>query len=75
MNAYDNPVQFNFIIARIPGRVITAADSMPRMEKDPKEKLVSNVCEDVETQVNVKSAGASEKRFSTEGDVETEAQI
>ena len=79
-NACDYVLQFNFIIAHIPGKNNTAADYLSRMEMDPKEKLVLKIREDVETrpiEVNVQSAGVSEEEqiFFTEDDGETEAQI
>ena len=78
-NACDFVIQFNFIIAHIPGKNNTAADYMSRMEMDPTEKLVLKIREDVETrpiEVNVQSAGVSEEHiFFTEEDNETEEQI
>ena len=79
-NACDYVLQFNFIIAHIPGKNNTAADYLSRMEMDPKEKLVLKIREDVETrpiEVNVQSAGVSEEEqiFFTEDDGETEALI
>ena len=35
-------IQFNFVIAHIPGKNNTAADYLSRMETDPKEKLVGD---------------------------------
>ena len=63
-NACDFVIQFNFIIAHIPGNNNTAADYLSRMEMDPTEKLVLKIREDVETrpiEVNVQSAGVSEE--------------
>ena len=79
-NACDFVVQFNFIIAHIPGKNNTAADYLSRMEMDPTEKLVLKIREDVETrpiEVNVQPAGVSEEEqiFFTEEDSETEEQI
>ena len=79
-NACDFVIQFNFIIAHIPGKNNTAADFLSRMEMDPTEKLVLKIREDVETrpiEVNVQSAGVSEEEqiFFTEEDNETEEQI
>ena len=79
-NACDFVIQFNFIIAHIPGKNNTAADYLSRMEMDPTEKLVLKIREDVETrpiEVNVQSAGVSEEEqvFFTEEDSETEEQI
>ena len=79
-NACDFVIQFNFIIAHIPGENNTAADCLSRMEMDPTEKLVLKIREDVETRpigVKVQSAGVSEEKqvFFTEKDNETEEQI
>ena len=79
-NACDYVIQFNFIIAHIPGKNNTAADYLSRVELDPKEKLVLKIREDVETrpiEVNIQSAGVSEEEqvFFTEDEDETEAQI
>ena len=79
-NACDFVIQFNFIIAHIPGKNNTAADYLSRMEMDPTEKLVLKIREDVETrpiEVNVQSDGVSEEEqvFFTEEDSETEEQI
>ena len=79
-NACDFVIEFNFIIAHIPGKNNTAADYLSRMEMDPIEKLVLKIREDVETrpiEVNVQSAGVSEEEqvFFTEEDNETEEQI
>ena len=79
-NACDFVIQFNFIIAHIPGKNNTAADYLSRMEMEPTEKLVLKIRADVETQpieVNVQSAGVSEEEqvFFTEEDNETEEQI
>ena len=73
-------MQFNFIIAHIPGKNNTAADYLSRMEMDPTEKLVMKIREDVGTQpieVNVQSARVSEEEqvSFTEEDNETEEQI
>ena len=79
-NACDFVIQFNFAIAHIPGKNITAADYLSRMEMDPTKKLVLKIRADVETQpieVNVQSAGVSqEEQVSfTEENNETEGQI
>ena len=78
-NACDFVIQFNFVIAHIPGKNNTVADYLSRMEIDPTEKLVLKIREDVETrpiEVNVQSAGVSEEEqvFFTEEDNETEQQ-
>ena len=79
-NACDYVIQFNFVIAHIPGKNNTAADYLSRMETDPKEKLVLKIREDIETkpiEVKVQSAGVADEEqvFFTEQDDETEAQI
>ena len=79
-NACDFVIEFNFVIAHIPGKNNTTADYLSRMEIDPTEKLVLKIPEDVETRpigVNVQSAGVSEEEqvFFTEKDNETEQQI
>ena len=48
-NACDYVIQFNFVIAHIPGKNNTAVDYLSRMEMDPKEKLVLTTRADVET--------------------------
>ena len=79
-NACDFVIQFNFVIAHIPGKNNTAVDYLSRMEMDPTEKLVLKIREDVATrpiEVNVQSAGVSEEEqvFFTEEDNEAEQQI
>ena len=69
-NACDYVLQFNLIIAHIPGKNNTAADYLSRMEMDPKENLVLKIREDVETRpidVNVQAAGYQKKsKFSSQ---------
>ena len=48
-NACDFVIQFNFIIAHIPGKNNTTADYLSRMEMDPTEKLVLKMRADVES--------------------------
>ena len=58
-NACDYVIQFNFVIAHIPGAQNTAADYLSRLEADPKDKLVMKIREDVQTlpiEINVQSA-------------------
>ena len=78
-NACDYVIQFNFVIAHIPGAQNTAADYLFRLEADPKDKLVMKIREDVQTlpiEINVQSAGVSleEQIFYTNDDDETEEQ-
>ena len=47
-NACDYVIQFNFVIAHIPGAQNTAADYLSRLEADPKDKLVMKIREDVQ---------------------------
>ena len=61
-NACDYVIQFNFVIAHIPGAQNTAADYLSRLEADPKDKLVMKIREDVQTlpiEINVQSAGVT----------------
>ena len=72
-------IQFNFVIAHIPGAQNTAADYLSRLEADPLDKLVMKIREDVQTlpiEINVQSAGVSQEEqiFYTNDDVETEEQ-
>ena len=78
-NACDYVIQFNFVIAHIPGAQNTAADSLSRLEADPKDKLVKKIREDVQTlpiEINVRSAGVTQEEqiFYTDDDDETEEQ-
>ena len=79
-NACDYVIQFNFVIAHIPGAQNTAADYLSRLEADPKDKLVMKIREDVQTlpiEINVQSAGVSQEEqiFYTNDDDETEEQF
>ena len=79
-NACDFVIHLNVTIALIPCKNNTAADYLSRMEKNPTEKLVLKIREDVETrpiEVNVQSAGVSEEEqvFFTEEDNETEERF
>ena len=79
-NACDYVIQFNFVIAHIPGAQNTAADYLSRLEADPKDKLVMKIREDVQTlpiEINVQSAGVSQEEqiFYTNDDDETEEQL
>ena len=78
-NACDYVIQFNFVIAHIPGAQNTAADYLSCLEADPKDKLVMKIREDVQTlqiEMNVQSAGVSQEEqiFYTNDDDETEEQ-
>ena len=72
-NACDYVIQFNFVIAHIPGAQNTAADYLSRLEADPK------IREDVQTlpiEINVQSAAVSQEEqiFYTNDEDETEEQ-
>ena len=72
-------IQFQIVIAHIPGAQITAADYLSRLEADPKDKFVMKIREDVQTlpiEINVQSAGVSQEEqiFYTNDDDETEEQ-
>ena len=78
-NACDYVIQFNFVIAHIPGAQNTAADYLSRLEADPKDKLVMKIREDVQTlpiEINVQSARVTQEEqiFYTNDDDETEEQ-
>ena len=78
-NACDYVIQFNFVIAHIPGAQNAAADYLSRLEADPKYKLVMKIREDVQTlpiEINVQSAGVTQEEqiFYTNDDDETEEQ-
>ena len=79
-NDCDYVIQFDFVIAHIPGKSNTAADYLFHMGIYPKEKLVLTIRADEETspiEVKVQSAGVSEEEqvFFSKEDDETEAQI
>ena len=70
---------FQFVKAHIPGAQNTAADSLSRLEADPKDKLLMKIREDVQTvpiELIVQSTGVSweEQIFYTNDDDETEEQ-
>ena len=63
-NAYDFVVQFNFIIAHIPGKMNTAADFSYRLEMDPNEKIFLKIREDIATkpiEVNIEFTGIAQE--------------
>ena len=79
-NACDYVIQFNFVIAHIPGAQNTAADHLSRLEADPNDKLVMKIREDVQTLpsgINVQSTGVSQEEqiVYTNDDDETEEQF
>ena len=72
-------IQFNFVIAHIPGAQNTDAEYLSRLEADPKDNLAMKISEDVQTlpiEINVQSAGVSQEEqiFYTNDDGETEEQ-
>ena len=78
-NACDYVIQFNSVIAHIPGVQNTAADYLSRLKADPKNKLVIKIREDVQTlpiEINIQSAGVSqdEQILYTNDEDETEEQ-
>ena len=78
--ACDYVIQFNFVIAHIPGAQNTAAVYLSRVGADPKDKLVLKIREDVQTlqiEINLQTAGVSkeEQIFYTNDDDETEEQF
>ena len=78
-NARNYVIQFNYVIAHIPGAQKTAAEYLPRLEADPEDKPVKKIIEDVQTvpiETNIQSAGVSQEEqvFYTNDDDETEEQ-
>ena len=64
-NACDFVLQFNFTIAHIPGKMNTAADFLSRLEKDPNEKRILIIREDIPTkpiEVNIESTGIAQEK-------------
>ena len=66
-NACDFVLQYNFTIAHIPGKMNSAAGFLSRFEKDPNEKFILKIREDIPRQpieVNIESTGiAQEETF------------
>ena len=63
-NACDFVLQFNFTIAHIPGKMITAADFLSRLEMDPNEKIILKIREDIPTkaiEVSIESTGIAQE--------------
>ena len=57
-------LQFNFTIARIPGKMNTAADFLSRLEMDPNEKILLKIREHIPTkpiEVNIESTGIAQE--------------
>ena len=80
-NACDFVLQFHFKIAHVPGRMNTAADFLSRLDINPKEKVLLQIREDIQTtpiQVNIQSSDIHEEDqfyFLPEDDSETEEDI
>ena len=80
-NACDFVLQFHFKIAHVPGRMNTAADFLSRLDISPKEKVLLQIREDIQTtpiQVNIQSSDIHEEDqcyFLPEDDSETEEDI
>ena len=80
-NACDFVLQFHFKIAIVPGRMNTAADFLSRLDISPKEKVLLQIREDIQTtpiQVNIQSSDIHEEDqfyFLSEDDSETEEDI
>ena len=74
-------LQFHFKIAHVPGRMNTAADFLSRLDISPKEKVLLQIREDIQTppiQVNIQSSDIHEEDqfyFSPEDDSETEEDV
>ena len=65
-NACDYILQYNFVIAHVPGAMNTAADFLSRAESNPTEKLEMNIRNDVNTkaiEVNIQSTGVAEEEL------------
>ena len=78
--ACDYVIQFNFVIAHIPGAQNTAGDFLSRLKAVPKDKLVMKLREDVQTvpnEINVQAAGVSQEEqiFYMNDDDEIEEQF
>ena len=80
-NACDFVLQFHFKIAHVPGRMNRAADFLFRSDISPKEKVLLQIREDIQTtpiQVNIQSSDIQEEDqfyFLQEDDSETEDDI
>ena len=63
-NACDFVLHFKFNIADIPGKMLTAADFLYRLEMDPNEKRILKIREDISTKpsgVNIESTGNAQE--------------
>ena len=63
-NARYFVLQFNFTIAHIPGKLNTGADFLSQLEKDPIEKIILKIREDLPTkpiEVNIESTGYAQE--------------
>ena len=63
-NACDFELQFNFTIAHVPGRMITAADFLCRLDLDSEEKAQLLIRDDIQTapiDVHIQSSNVAEE--------------
>ena len=80
LKVYEYLIQYNFSIAKIPGKNNTDADHLSRLEISVKEKITFRLQEDKPTtpiELHVQSAAVSEEEqivFTEDGD-ETEEQL
>ena len=79
-NACDFVLQYNFVIAHIPGAMNTAADYLSRLEYHITEKVELEIRDDIPVQaieVNIQSAGVSEEEvtFLEPDDPKAEEQL
>ena len=80
-NACDFVLQFHFKIAHVPGRMNTAANFLFRLDINPKNKVLLQIREDLQTtpiQVNIQSSDIQEEDqfyFLPEDDSETKEDI
>ena len=64
LNACDFVLQFHFKIAHVPGRMNAAADFLCRLDISPKEKVLLQIREDIQTtpiQENIQSSDIHEE--------------
>ena len=74
LESSDFVLQFNFVIVQIPGKMITAADFLSRLEAGPNEKIVLNIWKDITVkpiQGNIESTGITpeEQIVTTDGSI------
>ena len=62
--ACDFVLQFNFTILHIPWKMNAAAEFLSRLERDPNEKIILKIREDIATkpiEVNIESTGTAQE--------------